>query len=114
MGVGLSIGVGLRGCLGVGAGLYVCLGDDFAKDVLAHISPSPTSCSTLEGSSQHYQEFKWQDGLLFYKNLLYVPDGSPYLQVLEHCHDAPCRIRVYSGRIHTVPLYSPSLGYLCK
>ena len=28
-------------------------------------------------------------GLLFYKNLLYVPDGSPRLQVLEHCHDAP-------------------------
>ena len=25
-----------------------------------------------------------------------------------------CRIRVYNGRIHTVPLDSPSLGYLCK
>ena len=23
-----------------------------------------------------------------------------------------CRIRVYNGRIHTVPLDSPSLGYL--
>ena len=63
--------------------------DDFAKDVLAHISPSHASCSSLQGSSQHYQEFKWQDGLLFYKNLLYVPDGSSRLQVLEHCHDAP-------------------------
>ena len=63
--------------------------DDFAKDVSAHISPSHASCSTLQDSSQHYQEFKWQDGLLFYKNLLYVPDGSPRLQVLEHCHDAP-------------------------
>ena len=30
MGVGLSIGVGLRGCLGVGVGLYVCLRDDCA------------------------------------------------------------------------------------
>ena len=63
--------------------------DDFAKDVLAHIIPSPSSCFTLEGPSQHYQEFKWQEGLFCYKNLLYVLDGSPLLQVLEHCHDAP-------------------------
>ena len=25
-----------------------------------------------------------------------------------------CRIRVYNGRIHTVPLDNPSLGYFCK
>ena len=30
MGVGISIGAGLRVCLGVGAGLYVCRGDDCA------------------------------------------------------------------------------------
>ena len=28
--------------------------------------------------------------------------------------DPTCRIRVYNGRIHIVPLDSPSLGYLCK
>ena len=30
MGVGLSIGAGLRVFLGVGAGLYICRGDDCA------------------------------------------------------------------------------------
>ena len=30
MGVGLSIGAGERVCLGVGTGLYACLGDDCA------------------------------------------------------------------------------------
>ena len=65
----------------------VAINASLAATILA--SRAYASCSTLEGSSQHYQEFKWQDGLLFYKNLLYVPDGSPRLQVLEHCHDAP-------------------------
>ena len=30
--------------------------DDLAKDVLAHIGSSHASCSTLQGSPQHYQE----------------------------------------------------------
>jgi hypothetical protein len=62
--------------------------DDFAKDVFAHLGPSDLSCSTFPRLSQHYKEFKWQDNSLFYKNLLYVLDGSSRLQMLEHCHDA--------------------------
>ena len=29
-------------------------------------------------------------------------------------HNTPCRIQVYIGRIHTVPLDNLSLGYLCR
>ena len=61
---------------------------ELAKDGLAHIGSSHASCSTLQGSPEHYQDFKWQDGLLFYKNLLYVLHRSPWLQVLEHCHNS--------------------------
>ena len=53
--------------------------NDFAKDVFAHFGPNHLFCSTLPRTSRHYKEFKWQDNLLFYKNLLYVPDGSPRL-----------------------------------
>ena len=63
--------------------------DDFSKEVLTHICRNHASCSTLQESSQRYKEFKWQDNLLFYKNLLYVLDGAPCLQLLEHCHDVP-------------------------
>ena len=63
--------------------------DDFAKDVFAHLSPNHAFCSTLPTwTSRRYKEFKWQDNLLFYKNILYVHDGSQRLRVLEHCHDA--------------------------
>jgi transposase InsO family protein len=34
-----------------------------------------------------YKKFKWQNELLYYRGLLYVPDGSARLKVLEHCHD---------------------------
>ena len=44
--------------------------DDFAQDVLPHIRPGHASCLTLQGLSQHYQEFKCHDVLLFYNNLL--------------------------------------------
>ena len=48
--------------------------------------------------------------LLYFLPVLFV---LLLFQGLVHyrCH---CRIRVYNGRIHIVPLDSPSLGYLCK
>ena len=52
--------------------------DDFAKDVLAHIGSSRPSGSTLQGSSQHYQDFNWKDGLLFF-NIVVMP---PWLDIL--------------------------------
>jgi hypothetical protein len=55
------------------------LSDEYAKEVFAHIGPHHASCSTLQESSQCYTDFKWQDNLLFYKNLLYVPARSPHL-----------------------------------
>ena len=63
--------------------------DDFAKDVLAHISPKHASCSILQGTSRCYKDFKWKDRLLFFKNILYVLYGAPCLRALEHCNDAP-------------------------
>ena len=52
-----------------------------------------------------------------YSNITYyVPEAClDLLHTRKHCGDqAWCRIRVYNDRIHTVPLDSPSLGYLCK
>jgi hypothetical protein len=86
--------------------------NDFAKNVFAHLGPSDASCSTLSGSSRHDKEFKWQDNLLFYKNLLYVPDGSSRLQVFEHdkhCHDA-CMARHF-GIAKTIELVKRSFWW---
>ena len=83
--------------------------DDFAKDVFAHLGPNHAFCSTLPGTSRRYKEFKWQDNLLFYKNLLYVPDGSPRLRVLEHCHDA--RMAGHFGIAKTMELVKRSFWW---
>ena len=32
-------------------------------------------------------QFKWHDGLLFFKKILYVPDGSSCFQVIQNCQD---------------------------
>jgi hypothetical protein len=63
--------------------------DQFAQDVLNHIIPDRGSCSSSNTSYKNYRQFSWHDGLLFHNNLLYVPDGSSRLQVLQYCHDSP-------------------------
>ena len=63
--------------------------DDFAKDVLDHIVPDRASCSRSKYPRNDYRQFYWHGGFLFRRNLLYVPDGPPRLQVLQHCHDSP-------------------------
>ena len=38
-------------------------------------------------SGTDYNKFKWHDGLLFFKNLLYVPKGSSRCRVIQNYHD---------------------------
>ena len=87
------------------------------------------------------EEVLWKafSSFFFSKKLFFISRNSTYmtkLLVWEHykgySHDRPiisslrstlekvlsrssrCRIQVYNGRIHTVPLDSPSLGHLCE
>ena len=55
--------------------------NDFAKDVLDHIVPDRASCSLSKNPHSDYRQFYSLGGFLFQQNLLYVPDGSPRLQV---------------------------------
>ena len=50
--------------------------DAFAQDILAQIDPSRAFCSQSQPPSTDYRQFKYHDGLLFFKELLYVPNGS--------------------------------------
>ena len=59
----------------------------FAQETLDHIVPSHICCSQSQHSYTDFTQFKWHDGLLFFKNLLYVPNGSYRLQVIQICHD---------------------------
>jgi hypothetical protein len=61
--------------------------DPFAQEVLAHIDLSRASYSKAQHPHVDYCQFTWQNGSLFYKGLIYVPDGSSRIQVLPHCHD---------------------------
>ena len=61
--------------------------DPFAQEVLDHIDPSRASCSKAQHPRVDYSQFTWQNDTLFYKGLIYVPDGSSRLKVLQHCHD---------------------------
>ena len=61
--------------------------DVFAQEILDHIDPNRASCSKAQHPHVDYNKFTWQNDLLFYKGLLYVPDGSSRLKVLQHCHD---------------------------
>ena len=61
--------------------------DVFAQEVLDHIDPNHVSCSKGQHPHVDYNKFTWQNDLLFYKGLLYAPNGSSHLKVLQHCHD---------------------------
>ena len=61
--------------------------DLFAQEVLDHIDPNRASCSKAQHPHVDYNHFTWKNNLLFSKGLLYVPDGSSCLKVLQHCHD---------------------------
>ena len=61
--------------------------DVFAQAILVQIDPSRASCSQSQPSGTDYRQFKYQDGLLFFKELLYIPNGSCHLRVVQNCHD---------------------------
>ena len=61
--------------------------DLFAQEVLDHIDPNRASCSKAQHPHVDYNPFTWQNDLLFYKGLLYVPDRSSHLKVLRHFHE---------------------------
>ncbi len=49
----------------------------------------PTSNSRVSRSHDANPRFQFQDGLLYYQGLLYVPKGPCRLQVLQSQHDSP-------------------------
>ena len=61
--------------------------DAFAQAILAQIDPSRASCSESQSLGTDYQQFKYHDGLLFLNELLYVPNGSCRLRVVQKFHD---------------------------
>ena len=61
--------------------------DAFAQAILAQIDLSRTSCSQSQQPGTDYRQFECHDGLLFFKKLLYVPNGSCPLRVVQNCHD---------------------------
>ena len=77
-------------------------------DYLSHLESGETVESTYDDLP---------DAGLF--NLTTVPDDNEDEWITEMTHFLstslpPCQIRVYNGRIHTVPLDNPRLGYFCK
>ena len=65
------------------------ISDEFAQDVLNHIISDRASSSKSKYPRKDYNQFRWQNGLLFRNTLLYVPNGSSRLQVMQYCHDNP-------------------------
>ena len=63
--------------------------DEFANDVLDHILPDRASSSQSKNPRNDYHQFYWHGGFLFWRNLLYVPNGPPWLWILQYCHDTP-------------------------
>ena len=61
--------------------------DAFAQAILAQIYPSQASCSQSQPPGTDYRQFKYHNGLLFFKELLYVPYDSCRLRVVQNCHD---------------------------
>ena len=61
--------------------------DAFAQAILIQIDLSRASCSQSQSPGTDYRQFKYHDGLLFFKELLYVPNGSCRLRVVQNCHD---------------------------
>ena len=62
--------------------------DSFAQAILAHIDTSRASYSQSQQPGLDYRQFEYHDGLLFFKKLVYVPDCSCRLQIVQNCHDA--------------------------
>ena len=61
--------------------------DAFAQAILVQVDPSRASCSQSQQPGTDYRQFECHDGLLFFNKLLYVPNGSCRLQVVQNCHD---------------------------
>ena len=59
----------------------------FAEAILDQIDSSRTSCSRSQQPGTDYRQFECHDGLLFFKKLLYVPNGPCRLRVVQNCHD---------------------------
>ena len=59
----------------------------FAQAILTQIDPSRASCSHLQQTCTDYRQFEFHDGLLFFNKILYVPNGSYRLRVVQNCHD---------------------------
>ena len=60
--------------------------DAFAQAILAQVDPSRSSGSLSQQPGTDNRQFKCHDGLLFFNKLLYVPNGSCRLQVVQNCH----------------------------
>ena len=58
--------------------------DVFAQEVLDHIDLNRASCSKGQHPHVNYNKLTWHNDLLFNKGLLYVPDRSSCLKVLQH------------------------------
>jgi hypothetical protein len=65
------------------------ISDEFAQDILNHIISDRASSSSSKNPRKDYNQFKWDNGLLFRNTLLYIPNGSSRLQVMQYCHDNP-------------------------
>jgi hypothetical protein len=61
--------------------------DSFAQDILVHIDTSRASYFQSQQPDIDYRQFKYHDGLLLFKKLVYVPDCPYRLQIVQNCHD---------------------------
>ena len=59
----------------------------FAQAILDQIDSSRASCSRSQQPNTDYRQFESHDGLVFFKKLLYVPNGPCRLRVAQNCHD---------------------------
>ena len=65
---------------------YVKKTDAFAQAILAQLDSSWATCSQSQQAGTNYREFKCHDGLLLFKKLLYAPNSSCRLRVVQNCH----------------------------
>ena len=61
--------------------------DAFAQTILTQIDSSWASCSQSQPPGMDNRQFKFHDGLLFFKKLMYVPNGSCRLRVVQNYHE---------------------------
>ena len=61
--------------------------DVFAQANLDHIDICQASCSRSQQLGTDYRQLNCHDGLLFFKKLLYVPNGSCLFQIVQNFHD---------------------------